>query len=634
MNPISASYQAVFGWPEAARPCERPPPLRILTCGAVDDGKSTLIGRLLFEAGAVPEDQLEALAADSRRYGTSDGEIDYSLLTDGLEAERERNITIDVAYRYMSTARRDFIIADTPGHEQYTANMATGASQCEVGIILVDAIRGLQQQTFRHAAICSILGIRHVVLAVNKMDAAGFSQEHFRRICEAFAPVAARLKLDVAPIPISARRGDNVVVASRSLDWYAGATLLEHLERLEVVQTESSTGLRLPVQGVCRTSDGLRLYMGTIATGTLTLGERVRVAVNGAEAVVERLVGVDGPVDRAGPGAAVAVTLTPETDLGRGDLLHTDADLPACSNHFSAQVIWFGERPLFAGRDYELRLGTCASPVTVTAIRGKLDIVSGLRVAATEITRDDIAICHLATPGTIAFDSYEHCRATGGFLLIDRVSGETVAAGMVRNALDRGSNVFAQKLTVDRRAREDLLDQKGAVLWFTGLSGAGKSTIADALERKLHARRKLTILLDGDNIRLGLNRDLGFTEADRVENLRRVAEVARLMVDAGLIVLCSFISPFAADRTMVRERLEGTPFLELFVDAALEICEHRDPKGLYAKARRGEIRNFTGISSSYERPAAPDLVLDSSRYEADELADRVVRLLVERGIAT
>lgn len=634
MNPISASYQAFFGSPEAARPSERPPALRVLTCGAVDDGKSTLIGRLLFEAGAVPEDQLAALAADSRRYGTSDGEVDYSLLTDGLEAERERNITIDVAYRYMSTARRDFIIADTPGHEQYTANMATGASQCEVGIILVDAIRGLQQQTFRHAAICSILGIRHVVLAVNKMDAVGFSQEHFRRICETFAPVAAQLKLDVVAIPISARHGDNVVVASGSLDWYAGATLLEHLERVEIAPADSKAGLRLPIQGVCRTSEGMRLYMGTVATGTLSLGERVRVAVGGAEAAVERLVGVEGPIDRAGPGAAVAVALTPETDLGRGDLLHTDADAPACSNHFSAHVIWFGERPLFAGRDYELRLGTCVSPVTVTAIRGKLDIVSGLRVAATEITRHDIAICHLATLGTIAFDSYERCRATGSFLLIDRVSGETVAAGMVRNALDRGSNVFAQKLTVDRRAREGLLDQKGAILWFTGLSGAGKSTIADALERKLHARRKLTMLLDGDNIRLGLNRDLGFTEGDRVENLRRVAEVAGLMVDAGLIVLCSFISPFAADRAMVRERLEGTPFLELFVDVPLETCERRDPKGLYAKARRGEIRNFTGISSSYERPAAPDLVLDSSRYEADELADRVVRLLVERGIAT
>lgn len=634
MNPVSAAYQVVFGASETRPSRERPPALRILACGAVDDGKSTLIGRLLYEAGAVPDDQQAALAVDSCRYGTIDGEIDYSLLTDGLEAERERNITIDVAYRYMSTARRDFIIADTPGHEQYTANMATGASHCEAAIILVDAARGLQQQTFRHAAICSILGMRHVVLAVNKMDSVGFSQERFRQIVETFAPIARHLKIDIVAIPISARRGDNVVVASHSMDWYEGRTLLEHFECVEVIRAGSTAGLRLPIQGVCRTVEGERLYLGTIAAGALSWGERVVVAVSGAEAVVKRLFSVEGPVDRAGPGAAVAVTLTPEIDLGRGDLLHTAADTPACSNHFSAHVIWFGERPLFAGRDYELRLGTYASPVTVTAIRGTLDIVSGVRVAATEVERDEIGICHLATPGMIAFDSYARCPATGGFLLIDRVDGQTVAAGMVRNALDRGSNLFAQRLTVDRPARESLLGQKGAVLWFTGLSGAGKSTIADALERRLHARCRLTILLDGDNIRLGLNRDLGFSEGDRVENLRRVAEVARLMVDAGLIVLCSFISPFAADRAMVRERLAGSPFLEFFVDAPLDVCEHRDPKGLYAKARRGEIRNFTGIDSGYERPVAPDLLLDSSRYGPDELADRVVRLLAERGIAT
>lgn len=634
MNPVSAAYLATFGPSEAVPPRERPPALRILACGAVDDGKSTLIGRLLYESGAVPDDQRAALAADSQRYGTIDGEIDYSLLTDGLEAERERNITIDVAYRYMSTAKRDFIIADTPGHEQYTANMATGASQCEVAIILADAARGLRQQTFRHAAICSLLGIRHVVLAVNKMDSVGFSEESLHRIVESFAPVAKHLDLDVVAIPISARRGDNVVAASPAMPWYRGPTLLHHLEHVEIGRGGGLSSLRLPIQGVCRTGEGERLYTGTIATGTLSSGERVKVAVGGAEATVQRLIGVEGPVDRAGPGEAVAVTLAPEIDLGRGDLLHADSDAPACSNHFSAHVIWFGERPLFAGRDYELRLGTSTSPVTVTAIRGKLDIVSGARVVAHEIERDDIAICHLGTPAMIAFDSYADCPATGSFLLIDRGTGETVAAGMVRHALDRGSNLFAQRLTIDRQARENLLGQKGAVLWFTGLSGAGKSTIADALERRLHGRRKLTMLLDGDNVRLGLNRDLGFTEGDRVENLRRVAEVAKLMVDAGLIVLCSFISPFAADRAMVRERLAGSPFLELFVDAPLDICEHRDQKGLYAKARRGEIRNFTGVDSVYERPVAPDLRLDSGLHDVDDLADQVVRLLAERGIAT
>ncbi|WP_306228364.1 adenylyl-sulfate kinase [Bosea beijingensis] len=615
-------------------PASRPAALRILACGAVDDGKSTLIGRLLYEAGAVPDDQRAALAADSRRYGAADGEIDFALLTDGLEAERERNITIDVAYRYMSTAKRDFIIADTPGHEQYTANMATGASQCEVGIILVDAVRGLRPQTFRHAAICSILGIRHVVLAVNKMDGVGFSQERLNEIVAEFAPTAKHLQLEMAAIPISARRGDNVLSVSTAMPWYRGVSLLQHLEQIEIVGRDGGADLRVPIQSVSRTPEGERLYTGTIAAGTLSVGDRVKVVTSGAEAAVHRLIGSEGPVQRSETGTAVAVTLVPEIDLGRGDLLYAGADAPARSSHFSAHVVWFADHSLFAGRDYELRLGTLTSPVTVTAIRGKLDIISGARIAATEIMRDEIAICHLATPGTIAFDSYARCRTTGGFLLIDRVTGETVAAGMVRNALDRGSNLFAQNLTIDRRARENLLGQKGAVLWFTGLSGAGKSTIADGIERRLHAKRKLTILLDGDNVRLGLNRDLGFTEGDRVENLRRVAEVARLMVDAGLIVLCSFISPFAADRAMVRERLAGTPFFEIFVDAPLDICEHRDPKGLYAKARRGEIRNFTGVDSAYEPPAAPDIHLDAGQYGADELADRLVRFLMEQGIAT
>lgn len=633
MTPLSAAYRATFGETERGPPAERPPALRILACGAVDDGKSTLIGRLLCEAGAIPDDQRAALEADSRHSGAAPGEIDYALLTDGLEAERERNITIDVAYRYLSTARRDFIIADTPGHEQYTANMATGASQCEAAIILVDAVRGLRDQTYRHAAICSILGIRHVVLAVNKMDGIGFSEEGFRRIVDAFAPVARHLNLEIAAIPVSARFGENIAAPSRAMPWYRGSALLEHLEILEISGASGVTGLRLPIQGVLRAVEGERLYVGTVAAGAVSVGDRVKVALGGVEATIQRLIGVEGPVGQAGLGAAVAVALVPEIDLGRGDLLHAGTGAPACTNHFSAHVVWFGQRAMLAGRDFEMRLGTTTSPVTVTAIRGKHDILTGLRVAATQIERDEIAICHLATPGMVAFDSYADCRATGSFLLIDRATGETVAAGMVRNALDRGSNLFAQRLTIDRQAREDLLGQKGAVLWFTGLSGAGKSTIADALERRLHAARKLTILLDGDNIRLGLNRDLGFTDGDRVENLRRVAEVAKLMVDAGLIVLCSFISPFAADRAMVRERLAGCPFLEIFVDAPLEICEGRDPKGLYAKARRGEIRNFTGVDSSYERPVAPELRLDTGRFGPEELADRVVKLLAERSIA-
>lgn len=632
MNPISAVYRAAFEGVEAGAVEARPPALRVLICGAVDDGKSTLIGRLLHEAGAVPEDQYAALEADSRRYGAAEGELDFALLTDGLEAERERGITIDVAYRYMSTLRRDFVIADTPGHEQYTANMATGASQSEIAIILIDAVRGLQGQSYRHAAICSTLGIRRAILAVNKMDRVAFAQDRFEQIVGKFASLTSPLQLDIVAIPMSARFGDNVVTVSERMPWYQGPPLLQHLEEIDVGRGRPSSGLRLPVQGVWRTEAGARVYVGTLAAGEVAQGDVVLASPSGAKASIEYLSDAQGPAESAGAGAAVAFTLTPEIDLGRGDLLHAEADAPACANHFAANVIWFGRGPLLAGRDYELRLGSMTSPVTVTSIRGRLDVEGGARVAATEIERDEIAICHLATPSMIAFDSYAHCRTTGSFLLVDRVSGETVGAGMIRHALDRGSNVFSQKLAIDRRAREKLLAQTGAVVWFTGLSGAGKSTIADALERKLHAMRKLTILLDGDNVRLGLNRDLGFTDADRVENLRRVGEVARLMVDAGLIVLCSFISPFAADRAMVRERLAGIPFFEIFVDAPFDICARRDPKGLYAKARRGEIRNFTGVDSAYERPLDPDLVLDSGSCDADELANRVLQLLVKRGV--
>ncbi len=461
MNPVSAAYRGVFGETEQLPVAERPAALRILACGAVDDGKSTLIGRLLCDAGGVPDDQRAALEIDSRRYGAAAGEIDYALLTDGLEAERERNITIDVAYRYLSTARRDFIIADTPGHEQYTANMATGASQCEAAILLVDAVRGVRSQTLRHAAICSVMGVRHVVLAVNKMDGVDFSEEVFRRIVGAFAPVARHLELGVAAIPMSARFDHNVTVRSASMPWYGGYALLEHLESVAIAEAGTVTDLRLPIQGVWRTAEDERLYLGTIAAGGLSVGERVQVAPGGAEATIQRLIGVEGPVERAGSGMAVAMTLSPEIDLGRGDLLHAVGRAPTCANHVSADVVWFGRGSMLAGRNYEMRLGLATSPVTVTAIRGKRDSVSGLRVAATEIKRDEIAICHLAMPGMIAFDRYADCPATGRFLLIDRNGGETVAAGMVRNALDRGSNLSAQRLTVDRQAREDLLGQKG-----------------------------------------------------------------------------------------------------------------------------------------------------------------------------
>jgi bifunctional enzyme CysN/CysC len=632
LNPLATLYEAAFGPVSRASVTSRPPALRILTCGAVDDGKSTLIGRLLYEAGGLAEDQQTQLQSDSRRYGAAAGQLDFALLTDGLEAERERGITIDVAYRSLSTPQRDFIIADTPGHEQYTANMATGASQCEVAIILVDAIRGVQTQSRRHAAICSALGIGRAVLAVNKMDLAGFAQARFERIVADFAPIAAHLRLEIAPIPISAKGGDNVVGASASMGWYRGPTLLEYLEQVEARPAASLAALRLPVQGVSRGVSGERVYLGSIAAGSLSRGDIVVVAPGGAKARVAALSSSKGPTDHAGEGMAVAVRLEPEIDLGRGDILHSEDDPPLRSRQFAADVIWFDRAPLLAGRDYELRMGTTASPVTITSIRGKLDVETGARLAASEILRDELAVCHLAAPVALAFDLYARCAATGSFLLVDRLSGETVGAGMIRNALDRGSSLVSQKLTVDREAREALLRQTGAVIWFTGLSGAGKSTIADALERRLHARGKLTFLLDGDNVRLGLNRDLGFTDADRVENLRRVTEVARLMVDAGLIVLCSFISPFERDRASIRERLADTRFLEIFVDAPLDLCERRDPKGLYARARRGQLRNFTGIDSVYEPPRSPDLVLDSSADPAEVLADRLLAFLLDRGI--
>lgn len=631
MTLLSHAYAAAFGTPEQAAASHRRAALRVLICGAVDDGKSTLIGRLVAEAGGMMDDQRSALAEASRLFGTTGVELDYSLVTDSLEAEREQNITIDVAYRYLATTERDFIIVDTPGHEQYTANMATGASQCDVAVILVDAVRGLRTQTFKHAAICSLLGIRHVVLTVNKMDAVDYDETVFREIVDTFLTVAAPFQLTIVPIPLAARDGVNVMVVSTLTPWYHGPSLLHHLSSLAVMPAPTATGLRLPVQGVARTPEGERLYTGSIVSGTITVNQKITIANSGVEATVSCLINRQGPTDEAGPAEPVAFTLTPETDLGRGGMVTSGSDRPVSTDLFSAFVIWFGREPLFAGRDYEMRLSTATSPVTVTAIRGKLDVARGSEVSATHIARDEIGICHLATPAKVAVDPHAHCPPTGRFILIDRASGDTVAAGLIRHALDRGSNLFAQRLTVDRQAREGLLGQKGLVLWFTGLSGSGKSTIADALERKLHAKGKLTLLLDGDNIRLGLNRDLGFTEGDRVENLRRVAEVAKLMVDAGLIVLCSFISPFARDRAMVRERLSGCPFFELFVDASLPTCEQRDPKGLYAKARRGEIRNFTGIDSAYEVPTAPDLVLDTDRASADDLTEVIVSWLTQRG---
>ncbi len=606
---------------------ESKPLLRFITCGSVDDGKSTLIGRLLYESKRLFDDQLVALEADSRRHGTQGERIDYALLLDGLAAEREQGITIDVAYRYFDTDRRKYIVADCPGHEQYTRNMATGASTADLAVVLVDARKGLLQQTRRHSYIISLLGIGQVVLAVNKMDLVDYDAAVFERIAGEYAALAAQMGIaHVQAIPLSALEGQNLSARSALMPWYAGPTLLEHLDTVAIAGHDAGGGLRLPVQWVNRPHQDFRGFAGTLAAGQVRGGDPVVVLPSARRSTVREVLGPDGPLDVARAGQAVTLVLADEIDVSRGDVIAAAGDPPEVADQFAAHVLWMDDAALLPGRPYWLQIGSRTVAASISEIKHRIDVNTQDKLAAKRLELNEVGYCNLSLDEPIAFEPYARNRALGGFILIDRQSNATVAAGTLDFALRRAGNVHWQHMDVDRAARARIKGQTPRVLWFTGLSGAGKSTIANQVEKRLHARGCHTFLLDGDNVRHGLNRDLGFTDEDRVENIRRVAEVARLMVDAGLIVLVSFISPFRAERQMARELFAGGEFIEVFVDVPLEVAESRDVKGLYRKARAGQIPNFTGIDSPYEPPEAPELHLYADGEALDAMADQVVRL--------
>ena len=617
----------------AAQDAAARPPLRLLTCGSVDDGKSTLIGRLLYEQRLIFDDQLAALAEESRKYGTNGAEIDYALLLDGLEVEREQGITVDVAYRYFATPRRAFVVADTPGHEQYTRNMATGASNAELAVLLVDARKGLLAQTRRHAIIADLLGIRHVVLAVNKMDLVAYDQTAFDAIVGAFTDFCNGLGFrDVTCIPVSARFGDNVSQRSPRMTWYAGPTLLDHLERVDVEEAQAEAPFRMPVQWVNRPDSDFRGFSGTIAAGSVRIGEEVVVLPSGRVTRVAAILGAEGETAAAAAGDAVTLVLAEEIDVARGDMLAAVRERPALADQFAAHLVWMVAEKLLPGRSYLMKINHATLPATVTELKHRVDIDTLARLAAKTLSLNEVGVANLSLARPVPFDPYAVNRTTGAFILIDRYSNETVAAGMIDFPLRRATNIHHQNIAVSKAARSALKHHKPAVLWFTGLPGAGKSTIANLVEVALNARGVHTLLLDGDNVRHGLNRDLGFTEADRVENIRRVGEVAKLMTEAGLVVLCSFISPFRAERRMVRELLEPGEFLEIFVDTPLAQCIARDPKGLYRRALAGEIRNFTGVDQPYEPPEQPELHLAADRAEAAALAQQVIDELIRRNV--
>ncbi len=607
--------------------------LRFFMGGSVDDGKSTLIGRLLHETGAVAEDELAALTRDSARFGNSGQAIDFALLVDGLEDEREQGITIDVAHRYFSSPRRGFIVADTPGHESYTRNTASGASNADLAIILVDARRGLLPQTRRHAMIAHMVGVRHFVLAVNKLDLVNWDRTVYDRIVEGFRDFAKSLNFaSLVPIPLSALTGDNVSSAGTNTPWYDGPSLLGHLETIDVEADQSTTPLRVLIQNVLRPDRDTRLYAGIIAGGTLRQGDPVQVAPSGVSARINRIVVAGEERDRASAGESVAVGLDRHIDVARGDTLVAPDRRPQVTDQFEAHLIWMSEQPLLPGREYILKVGVRSVSASVTGVKHRVDIETLHREPAHTLALNEIGICDIATAVPLALDNFTEIPQTGCFILIDRYSNATVAAGTIDFALRRGMNIRLQALTVAKHNRAALKAQRPCVLWFTGLSGAGKSTIANIVEAKLAERKRHTYMLDGDNVRHGLNKDIGFTDADRVENIRRVGEVAKLFVDAGLIVLCSFISPFRAERAAIRQILDPGEFIEIFVSTPLALCEARDPKGLYAKARSGALPSFTGIDSPYEPPEHADLVLDTASAGPEDLANRVVDLLVTRGM--
>jgi len=608
--------------------------LRFITCGSVDDGKSTVIGRLLYESKMLFEDQLAAIENDSKKWGTQGGDIDFALLVDGLAAEREQGITIDVAYRFFSTDRRKFIVADTPGHEQYTRNMITGASTADVAVILIDARKGVLTQTRRHSYLVSLIGIRKVVLAINKMDLVDYSQKVFDRINEEYRDFAAQIGLaDITSIPLSGLKGDNMLVASEHTPWYHGPTLMGFLETCEVDETRlQKEPFRMPVQWVNRPNLDFRGFAGMVTSGTVKPGDRIIAQPSGKESQVARIVTMAGDLPLAVAGQSITLTLEDEIDISRGDVLSM-ADTPAeVADQFEASLVWMTDEPMLPGRPYLMKIGTQTVTASITEPKYKINVNTMEHLAAKQLGVNEIGVVNIALDRQIAFDAYKANRDTGGFILINRMTNNTVGAGMLNFALRRSHNLRMQHVDVDKALRSELKRQRPAVLWFTGLSGAGKSTIANLVEKKLAAMGRHTYLLDGDNVRHGLNKDLGFTEADRVENIRRVAEVARLMVDAGLIVMTAFISPFRSERAMARGQMAEGEFIEIHVNTPLAVAEERDVKGLYKKARRGEIANFTGISSPYEAPDAPEIVVNTHTQTAEEAADSIVAKLKSLGL--
>ncbi|MDP3175391.1 MAG: sulfate adenylyltransferase subunit CysN [Phenylobacterium sp.] len=596
--------------------------LRFLTCGSVDDGKSTLIGRLLYDSKMIFEDQLAALEADSKKVGTQGGEIDFALLVDGLAAEREQGITIDVAYRFFATDKRKFIVADTPGHEQYTRNMVTGASTADAAVILIDARRGVLTQTRRHSYLVSLLGIRHVVLAINKMDLVDWSKDRFDEILAEYRGFAEQIGIkDFTAIPMSALRGDNITEPSPNSPWHQGPTLMSHLETIEVEDYLRADPFRMPVQWVNRPNLDFRGFSGFVASGSVAPGDRLKVLPSGRESTVARIVTQDGDLPRAVAGQSITITLADEIDVSRGDILAHAEAAPAVADQFEATLVWMDDDAMLPGRPYLMKLGARTVGASVSEPKWKVNVNTMEHLAAKRLELNEIGVCNLSLDAPIAFDPYSENHDLGGFILVDRLSNRTVGAGMLHFALRRSQNIHWQALSVDKAARASQKSQQARVVWFTGLSGAGKSTIADLVEKRLHANGRHTYLLDGDNVRHGLNKDLGFTDADRVENIRRVAEIARLMVDAGLIVLVSFISPFRAERRMARELVGESEFMEVFVDTPLALAEERDVKGLYKKARAGELKNFTGIDSPYEPPENPEIRIDTTAMTPEEAAE-------------
>ena len=606
--------------------------LRFITCGSVDDGKSTLIGRLLYDSKLIFEDQLSSLESDSKKVGTQGGDMDFALLVDGLAAEREQGITIDVAYRFFSTDKRKFIVADTPGHEQYTRNMATGASNADLAIILIDARKGILTQTRRHSYIVSLLGIKHVLLAVNKMDLMDYDQKVFEEIETDYRAFAKDIGLtDITCVPISALKGDNILERGDNLDWYDGPTLMEVLETVDVTTDEKSAPFRFPVQWVNRPDLDFRGFSGTIVSGTVRQGDEIVVLPSAKTSRIKCIVAMGGDLDEAIAGQAVTLVLEDEIDISRGDVICRKENRAELTDQFMAHVLWMDEEHLLPGRPYLVKIGSKMVPGMITDLKYKVNVNSLEHEAGKALELNEVGVCNLSLSDQIPYDHYADIRETGAFIIINRLNNNTVGVGMIDHGLRRAENIHWQALDVDKTSRAGQKSQKPAVLWFTGYSGSGKSTVANALEKKLFGRGNHTYVLDGDNVRHGLNKDLGFTDVDRVENIRRVAETSKLMVDAGLITLVSFISPFRSERRMARELMDDGEFIEIFVNTPLEVCEQRDPKGLYKKARAGEIKNFTGFDSPYEEPDDAELNIDTTDLQPDQAADRIIDYLEDKG---